>query len=116
MVGKSKNKTVIPSSKVREIATAAVSTHKGDKLPNPACRMDLTELTSQTCTKPAVSITDTDGSDQSNNRLTELERRVEEMSISLGVNVGGAHGAGGEQGGVLGLAVGERIDRLEDGE
>ena len=93
---------------MREIAAAAVSANRGDKLPNPACRMDLTKLTIQTCTESAVSITDNDGGDQSNNRLTELERRVEEMSISLGVDVGGAHDAGGEQGGVLGLAVGER--------
>ena len=39
--------------------------------------------------------------------------RVEEMSKSLGVDVGGAHDAGEEQCDVLGLAVGERMDRLE---
>ena len=44
MVGKIKNKTVIQSVKVREIA-AAVSINKGDKLPNPAHRMYLTNLT-----------------------------------------------------------------------
>ena len=94
MVGKSKNKTVIPSVKVREIA-AAVSTNKGDKLPNPAHRMDLTNLaTIQTRTESAVPVTDNDSNDQSNNILTELERRVEEMSISSGVDVGGAPNAG----------------------
>ena len=36
-----------------------------------------------------------------------------DLSISLGVDVGGAPNAGEEQDGVLGLAVGERIDRLE---
>ena len=35
------------------------------------------------------------------------------MSISLGVDVGGAINAGEEQDRLLGLAVGERIDRLE---
>ena len=34
------------------------------------------------------------------------------MSLSLGVDVGGAPKAGEEKGGVLGSAVGERIDRL----
>ena len=77
----------------------AVSTNKGGKLPNPAHGSDLTKLsTVQTCTESAVPITDNDSNDQSNNRLTELERRVEEMSISLGVDVGGVHNAGEEHG------------------
>ena len=73
-------------------------------MPNRAHRMDLTNLTTiQTCTESAVPITDNDNNNQSNNRLMELERRVEEMSISLVVDVGGAHNAGEQQDGVLGI-------------
>ena len=113
MGGKSKGGTIMSGNKVKEIA-AIVSAGRGDKQPKPAGASSLTnQIMNQTGPDPVVHNASDDNSKQNTDRLVELERRVRDMTVSLGAVVGGVDDAEGERDGAVVLAVGERMDKLE---
>ena len=71
MAGKNLNKNIIPNSRLKEVA-AAMATSRRDKLP----------IHNQTVAKPAAA--SVLNGDQSNDRLTDIERKVEGLRESLG--------------------------------
>ena len=70
-------------------------------------------ISNQTGPDPVVHTTDDDNSKQNTDRLAELERRVRDMTVSLGAVVGGVDDAEGERNGAVVLLVAERMDKLE---
>ena len=71
MTGKNRNKNIIPNSRLKEVA-AAMATSRIDKFP----------IHNQTVAKPAAASVLND--DQSNDRLMDIERKVEGLRESLG--------------------------------
>ena len=96
MGGKSKGGTIMTGNKVKEIS-AIVSAGRFDKQPKLAGTSSLTNpIMNQTGPDPVVHNT-YDDSKQNTGRLAELERRVRDMTVSLGAVVGGVDDAEGER-------------------
>ena len=60
-----------------------------------------------------IHTSEDDNSKQNTDRLAKLEMRVRDMTVSLGAVVGCVNDAEREQDAAVGLAVGERMDKLE---
>ena len=97
MRGKNRNKKIIPNRRLKEVA-AIMATSRKDKLP----------MDNWTVAKPAAA--SVLNGDQSNDRLTDIERKVGGLRESLG----GVGTIVEEPGDLAGQMMGERIDQLEN--